>query len=387
MIAVGIVSVYDSRDVREWSGTPYHISRSLASHGAEIHYFCPLQLADRPGTRLWLRLKRTLHRRVLKKNLFEDKDPWVLRSFARQIQARLRATPVDLLLAISPVPIAALPAGVPVAFWTDGTCAALRGFYPEYDALSHWNLRDWHRMERQALQRADLAIYSSRWAAESARRDYGCPPEKILIAPFGANLEDIPSREEVQAAVAARRGRPWQFLFIGKDWARKGGDTVLETARLLRSRGFEVVVHLIGSRPPAGMDLPDFVTDHGHLCKTDPQQRQRLGELLLGSHFLYVPSVAECFGVVYCEAAAHGLPSLARAVGGTPDAVLAGRTGRLFPAGAGPAEMAAVIEPLLSDPGAYESLALASRAAYEQSLNWEGIGRQVLNRLQMLKEP
>jgi glycosyltransferase involved in cell wall biosynthesis len=384
MVRIAVTSVYDSRDVREWSGLPYHISRSLASQGAEIHYFCPLQLADRVGTRLWLRLKRAFHRSMLKKILFEDKDPWVLRSFARQIQSRLRETPVDLILAINPVPIAALNAGVPVAFWTDGTCAALRGFYPEYDTLSDWSFRNWNRMERLALQRADLAIYASQWAAESAMRDYGCPPEKVLVAPFGANVEDIPSKEEVQAAVTERQGRPWQFLFIGKDWKRKGGDAVLETARLLRERGFPVVVHLVGSRPPPERELPDFVVDHGHLCKTDPQHRLRLRELLLGSHFLFVPSVAECFGVVYCEAAAHGLPSLACAVGGTPDAVVDGRSGRLFPASASEGEMADAVENLMAGEDGGGRLALSSREVYEQTHNWGVIGKQVMEHLQRL---
>lgn len=376
--------MYDSRDVREWSGLPFHISNCLAAQGAEVKFFCPLVLGETRVSRFGLRIKKWIHRRVLKKEMFEDKDPSVLRGFARQLQKRLREDPVDVLFAISPVSVAALATDVPVCFWSDATCAALRGFYPEYDRLSAWSFRDWERMERMALQRANLAIYASRWAAKSAHDDYDCPLDRIEVVPFGANLDDIPSRDEVAQAVAGRSATVCKFLFIGKDWGRKGGDLVVETARIMQEWGIAVEVHLVGSRPPAGRELPDFAIDHGHLCKTRPEHRHLMRKLLLESHFLFVPSVAECFGVVYCEAAAHGLPSLARAVGGTPDAVLDGRTGKLFAASAPADVFAEAAGRLFRSQVDYGALALGSREAYEQGLNWDVIGRRVINRLEKL---
>lgn len=48
---------------------------------------------------------------------------------------------------------------------------------------------------------------------------------------------------------------------------------------------------------------------------------------------LDLPGDVEGFGMVALEAAAHGLPTVAFAVGGVPDAVCDGRTGRLLPQG------------------------------------------------------
>ena len=44
----------------------------------------------------------------------------------------------------------------------------------------------------------------------------------------------------------------------------------------------------------------------------------------------------EGFGLVYLEAAAHGLPVVAHAVGGVPEAVVDGVTGLLVPPPTGP---------------------------------------------------
>ena len=56
----------------------------------------------------------------------------------------------------------------------------------------------------------------------------------------------------------------------------------------------------------------------------------------------------EGFGLVYLEAAAHGLPVVAHHVGGVADAVVDGRTGLLVPENR-PAQLAAAFERLIHD--------------------------------------
>ena len=59
----------------------------------------------------------------------------------------------------------------------------------------------------------------------------------------------------------------------------------------------------------------------------------------------------EGFGLVYLEAAAHGLPVVAHDVGGVSEAVLDGETGLLVPPDR-PAQLAAAFEKLIHDAGA-----------------------------------
>jgi glycosyltransferase involved in cell wall biosynthesis len=69
----------------------------------------------------------------------------------------------------------------------------------------------------------------------------------------------------------------------------------------------------------------------------------------------------EGFGLVYLEAAAHGLPVVAHAVGGVSEAVLDGRTGLLVPPHH-PAQLAAAFEKLIHDAPLRRRLGAAGRA-------------------------
>ena len=76
-----------------------------------------------------------------------------------------------------------------------------------------------------AIQKSAGIVYSSTWAAESAMRDYGAPREKICVIPFGANLDDVPTADQIYQKCDRR---PWKIVFIGLYWHRKGGDIALK---------------------------------------------------------------------------------------------------------------------------------------------------------------
>jgi glycosyltransferase involved in cell wall biosynthesis len=76
----------------------------------------------------------------------------------------------------------------------------------------------------------------------------------------------------------------------------------------------------------------------------------------------------EGFGLVYLEAAATGLPSVATAIGGVPDAVLADETGLLVPPSVG--AVARAIAELAEDTDA-RSLLAAGASAHAGALSWE----------------
>ena len=55
---------------------------------------------------------------------------------------------------------------------------------------------------------------------------------------------------------------------------------------------------------------------------------------------MFVPTRAEALGLVFLEASAFALPSIATDVGGVPEVIKSGVTGATFPLSAGPAEYA-----------------------------------------------
>jgi phosphatidylinositol alpha-1,6-mannosyltransferase len=76
----------------------------------------------------------------------------------------------------------------------------------------------------------------------------------------------------------------------------------------------------------------------------------------------------EGFGLVYLEAAACGLPSVATAIGGVPEAVLADETGLLVPPSI--EDIARAITELAENPGTRSVLA-AGASAHARALSWE----------------
>jgi len=74
-----------------------------------------------------------------------------------------------------------------------------------------------------------------------------------------------------------------------------------------------------------------------------------------------LPSHMEGFGLVYVEAAFHGVPSIGARVGGVPDAVIDGETGLLVPVG-DPDALANAIGRLRDDPALRARLGEAARA-------------------------
>jgi glycosyltransferase involved in cell wall biosynthesis len=125
----------------------------------------------------------------------------------------------------------------------------------------------------------------------------------------------------------------------------------------------------VGAVPPPQV-RHEKLTVIPRLDKNLPLHRQRLDQLLQQSHFLLLPSRAECYGISLCEASAFGLPVLTTAVGGISTVVRNGRNGYKLPLAASGVDYANLLVKLIADRPRYQQLALSSRAEYDQRLNW-----------------
>jgi glycosyltransferase involved in cell wall biosynthesis len=331
-----------------------------------------------------LKAKGLLYNRILGHRYHSGHDLRVARHQATTVAKALRKIkPCDLVFSPGTIPLAFLEIDTPTVFWSDATHAALFDFYPEYSNLCLETVRAGHQIEQRAVDRASAILLSSDWTAESVIRDYGADPGKVHVIPFGANLDAPPSPGLVEAAINSRARRTCNLLFVGVDWERKGGPLVLEVTKELNNRGLPTLLTVVGCNPFQNSAPPDFVRCEGFLSKRSRADSRRMEKLLAESHFLIVPSRAECFGLVYCEANAYGVPCLACSVGGVPTIVKNGRNGRLFAPQAGPGSYAAFIEELFANFDEYVELAFASAHEFRTRLNWDVTGRQAA---QVLRE-
>lgn len=371
---IAYAATYDSRNHLYWSGTGYHIANALAQQGAEVDHLGPLH----DELNLLLRAKIAYYRRVGGKEYQPERSPAVLRGYARQVASKLRDRPADVVVAPGTFAIAHLDCPTPTVFWTDCCFAGMLGFYADYSRLCAETLRDGHAAEQAALDRCAMAVYTTTWAAESTLQHYKVAREKVHVVPLGANLQRAPEEAAVRAYIASRPASPCRLLFIGRIWSRKRGRLAVEVAQRLNDAGLPTVLTLAGGVPDDGLPLPPFVTSLGFINKGTPEGREQFERLLATSHFLIVPSLAEAYGLVYCEASAYGVPSLATAVGGVPDIVVDGRNGRAFPAAAPAADYAAYVLQTMADYRVYQDLAHASYHEFRTRLNWDVAGRQMM---------
>ena len=360
---IAYATTYDAHDVHNWSGLGTYIARALESTGLDLDYVNvgPVPFAARVAGRL---VSKAARRRLL-----PEREPYFAKRRSSALSRELRPH-AEIVFSPGTLPIAYLGESIPHAFWTDATFASIVDFYPEATGLHPRTLRNGNELEQRALETSAAAIYASDWAAASAIKDYGTDPAKVHVLPFGANLVTLPEPTELDRLLSLRSGQVCRLLFVGLDWARKGGSIAVETARLLNLAGVETELTVIGANVPGPIE--PFVKSLGFVNKkANPEMFTAAYER---SHFLLVPSRAESAGVVYAEASAFGVPSIATDVGGVSTQIKDGVSGRLFPLEAGPEEYAEFIASALSR---YEEAARRTFVDYRERLDWSVTGRRV----------
>jgi glycosyltransferase involved in cell wall biosynthesis len=254
---------------------------------------------------------------------------------------------------------------------TDAPWLSWKQTYGEFDRMPLLGPR-FARLEAAASHRYRGLIFSSEWAVAEARRLYGVPPEKLHSVPLGATWTPDVSVQELMNIIDRRPTDRLDLLYVGKDWERKGGPVAVRIARLLEERGVpNVKLHIVGCTPEIEPADRHLVQLHGFLNVRVPEESGRLKHLFLHSHFLVVPTRAECFGVVFAEAQAFGLPPISKSVQAVPSIVIDGVTGILEPSDAPAAAYVDRILALVGDVSRYRAMARAARARFESTLTWE----------------
>jgi glycosyltransferase involved in cell wall biosynthesis len=368
---IAYVTTYDARDVHAWSGLGNAIAQCLIRAGFELEF---VGLREREPARFLTRAAKLAYR-AAGTELLRDREPLVTKGYAAQAERRLRSVDHDIVFSPGDVPIGHLATSRPIVFWADATFEGMVDYYEMFTGLSRRTLRNGHALGQNALDRCRLALYSSEWAASSALEHYRVDPRKVHVVPFGANVPNVPSRDEVVAAIDGRgRGR-CGLLFVGVDWDRKGGEVAVVAAEAMNRAGRPTELHVVGCVPPRR--LPGFVQVHGFISKRDPAGRERLASLYARAHFVIGPSEAEAFGLAFAEACCYGVPVLATDTGGVATVVRDGVNGHLLPPGASGDAYARIALGITEDPIEYRRLALGARREYEARLNWDAAGARV----------
>lgn len=366
---VGFASRLSPLDKRTWSGTAYYTYQQIKkNYDIEIFNF---KWTWR--VREWLTMQKSLNRRLFKKQTAVEFLSSYAKYFSRQLQKELKKRPVDVLfVSASSQLIAYLETDIPVIYMTDATFQQLQGYYPSFSNLSKYNVRQGIDLDKKAFQRSAHCMLASEWNKNSAVNDYGIDADKISIAPCGANLDNIPAVSELNLNASGQ----CRLLFLAVEWDRKGGNIALETFRLLKQKGANPHLHIIGCVPPVDVSAEKNITVIPFLDKNKSENFNQLHNILLQTDFLLLPTRAECAGVVFSEASAYAIPSITTDTGGVSTYVKNGINGFALSLQANADAYVEKISQLLADNKAMQNLKHSARKYYDENLNWDQWGHR-----------
>ncbi|GAB2557669.1 glycosyltransferase [Leucobacter ruminantium] len=295
----------------------------------------------------------------------------VMEEFGRALAAEIERDPVDLLHAehwfsgIAALPVARA-AGIPLvqsyhSIAADPASPLTEGERPE----SPGRLAG----ERRLAHEVDLIIAVSEAERRTAIERLDGDPARIVVVPLGVDTElfhPCATRDcDEQRDWIARGGRP-EVVVVGRLHPLKGFDLAIEAIAEIPAE-HRPVLRIVGASPPDDdgyvRGLHEAVAEHGMVCTTafdGALRRSELAERIRSAALVLVPSHSETFGLVALEAAASGVPVVARAAGGLREAVIDGSTGVLV-SGDDPREWASAVERVLGDPDLADAMREAAR--------------------------
>jgi colanic acid/amylovoran biosynthesis glycosyltransferase len=181
---------------------------------------------------------------------------------------------------------------------------------------------------------------------------------KVVLLPLGVDVDAFRPRRALQRDL----NEPFRLLSVGRLSAAKGHAILIEALALLRGRGRNVRLTVVGEGPErarlekliALRDLGDCV----HLAGS--RNHDRVVDYYESSDAFVLSSFLEGVPVVLMEAMAMQLPCVATWITGVPEIIDHGVEGLLVPPASAVA-LAAAVERLMDDPDEAQRLGAAAR--------------------------
>jgi glycogen synthase len=205
---------------------------------------------------------------------------------------------------------------------------------------------------------------------------YDIPVDRIAV--IGGGVDPPPMSDQI--VDGEPRELPTTFgLFIGRLSADKGAIHAAEAISLVRRRGYETSLILVGST------TPEFERYYDQLGREDRQvihiwgsiSEEEKHRLLNQAAFLMLPSRSDSFGIVLLEAWSHGVPVIAARAGGIPGVVDEGENGLLVSYG-DVTGLAGAVEQLIDNPDLSRRMGENGRAKVKKRYNWDSVTQRAL---------
>ena len=210
---------------------------------------------------------------------------------------------------------------------------------------------------RRIFESAAALVTWSNWAKNSLVKDYGIAYDRVTVIPPGVDL----SYWHPTVKPVAKDGK-LRLLFVGGDFARKGGEVLLKAFQSGLSDRCTLDIVTKDEIAEAGSS----VRVHKGLTPNSPRLRQLYTEADL---FVF-PTLGDCTPLVVMEAMASGLPVVATNVGALAEQVENSTTGFLVPL-EDPRAIVEAVSTLVNNPELLLSMGVAARTKAEKCFDGE----------------
>jgi alpha-maltose-1-phosphate synthase len=221
--------------------------------------------------------------------------------------------------------------------------------------------------EKSVYQDMSKIFVMAEYWRRSFIEDFGVRPGRVVNIGVGVNMEIPP--------VAPKDYSRKHVVFVGIDFARKGGENLTTAFRLLQKRHLDATLHIVGPPTiPASLQQPGLrnVEYYGLLSREVPEQRAVLLEVFNKGTLFVLPSLYEPFGNAALEAMLFRMPVIATRNWSFPDFVTSA-TGLLLDRPSDEKEIAEKMDAYLSDPVRSEESGNAGRELVLRRYTWDRV--------------
>ena len=212
-----------------------------------------------------------------------------------------------------------------------------------------------HFLIERSFQKAAHLMPWSHWVEESLINDYHVPKRKITVNPPGLDLEHWSVSEDERDSSEHLSLR---VLFVGGDFWRKGGETLIRSAASMQGKWIVDVV--TNESIPGAEGIANFHVHRGLKAGTP-----ELLALFRIANIFVLPTLGDCFSLVIMEAMAMRLPVVTTRVGALSEILIDGETGLFIPPNS-PEKLTEAICELGKDPVRRRKMGNAGRRHAEQ---------------------
>ncbi|MCE9565267.1 MAG: glycosyltransferase family 4 protein [Planctomycetes bacterium] len=275
-----------------------------------------------------------------------------------------------------------------------GRMAARRAGIPAIAVSRGWTgetrkvkLYEW--LDRRHLRFMDHVVCVSDGQAAKVRRWCGVRSSQLSVIRNSARLaafetRDPAARSRLLGFLPADSGVSQVVLAAGRFSPEKGFGVLVEAAATICKENPSAGVVLFGEgvlRPELEAKVRELGIANRFVM---PGFRTDLDSLIGAADIVVLPSFTEGLPNVALEASAAGVPVVATAVGGTPEAVIDSESGYLVPSGQ-PDKIAARVGELLRNPALCAQFGAAGKKRMQTTFTFDAQAAAYLDLLKKLK--